>query len=222
MLNYVRRMYTNSMLKHKYMKKWLLLFCGAGIILGTVIVLLLWKNRLSPTTWTQHTITTSYGLTAIIPNGFRSYDFSTVDFLDDSGQTFARCSTPNTNTTDACSDELSITMGILDLTAVDENRVQAVTGVVVPDGTTTFDLLWLLDEAKNDGVNKEETTLTVAGLPTSGVLITNKSPDMVNYYIHIEHPTRPIGIVISGYGSEAQNVKSVSETLLKSIVISSP
>lgn len=197
-----------------------LLIVSVVIIAGAVIALLLWKNRLSPTTWSQDTITTSYGLTVIIPSGFHRYDSSTLDFLDDSGQTFTRCSTPNTSTIDACSDELSITMGILDLTAIDENKIQTVTGVVVPNGTISFDLLRLLHEAKKNVTNKEETTLTVSGFPASGTLITSKSPDTVEYYIHIEHPTKPIGIVVSGYGSEAQNVKSVSEVLLQSMTIS--
>lgn len=199
------------------MKKWLLILGGVVVCASAVIALLWWKSRLSQTV---STITTSYGLTATLPGDFRNYDASTIDFLNDSGQTFVRCVTPNTTATDICPDELSISLGMLDLTALDVNKVQMATGIVIPEDTISFDLSWLLTVANDDTISQEETMLTVSGLPASGVLITNTSPNIVEYYIRIEHPTKPIGIGIVGRGSEAQNVKTVSEAFLQSITIS--
>lgn len=200
------------------MKKWVLFLSGTVIIICAIVAILWWKNRLPETT-----LKTSYGLTVSVPSGFQKYDHSVAGFLDDPGQTFVRCSTPNTSTISACADELAITVGLIDSTPLNEAalaKIQQATGVTMPMGTISFDLLWLLSEGTNDITSKEETVFTVAGLPATGVLITNPSLNMVEYYIHIVRPTKPVGIYVSGRGSEAQNVKAVTDTLLQSMTLS--
>ncbi len=198
------------------MKKWLLILAvSAAIIAGVVAVLMWWKNRLPPAT-----ITTSYGLTVTIPSGFRSYDLSTLNFLDDSGQTYTRCPTPNTRTIDPCVDGLDIAMGLLDLTPLDVNKIQGATGVAIPEGTISFDIPWILSEGINDIASKEESAFTVSGLPATGLIITRKSSGNVEYFVRIVHPTKQIGVYVSGWGNEAQNVKAVTEVLLQSMTIS--